>query len=192
MRVTGGSLRSRRIRAPQGPWVQPAPDMVREAVFSILRAAVPGARVLDLFACSGSFGIEALSRGAASALFVEKDPAAARVISQNVESLGLAGASEVLARDALSIRPFLKRRGSRFDLAFVDPPYALSEGTQTRRALEDLVAGLFNEDILDEGAILVFRQRKGGSAVLAEDGSIRRDTRCYGSTQVTFLERAGG
>jgi len=187
MRITGGSLRSRKIKTPRGPFVEPVPDMVREAVFSILRDAVPGARVLDLFACSGSLGIEALSRDADFALFVEKDPRAAQVIGQNLESLRMSDRAEVVCADALQTGRYLMERAGSFDLAFVDPPYALSGSPDGSSALEQLVRQLLTGE-LHEG-IIVFRQRKGGAVPLADCGTATRDTRVYGSTQVTFLQQ---
>jgi 16S rRNA (guanine(966)-N(2))-methyltransferase RsmD len=188
MRITGGSLRNRKLSTPKGKFVEPAPDMVREAVFSILRNVVEHARVLDLFACSGSFGIEALSRGAESVLFVEKNPAAVRVIEQNLESLGIADRAEAACGDALEVTLLLDERGGSFHLAFVDPPYALSESREGHASLERLLGTLL-DDALCEG-IVIFRQRKGGDIPLADREDTTVDTRIYGSTQVTFFQRA--
>lgn len=190
MRVTGGTARSRKIKAPRGPHVEPVPDMVREAVFSILAHVVGGARVLDLFACSGSLGIEALSRGAQSVLFIEKDLACARIITENLETLDMTSNGEVLVRDALTVLPYLRGCCAQFDLAFVDPPYSLSENPQTAKKLERLIVGLFNSPVLTEGAVIVFRQRKGSNPLLTDDHGLGRDTRTYGTTQVTFIERS--
>lgn len=173
-----------------GSGVEPVPDRVREALFSILQHVVPGARVLDLFACSGSLGIEALSRGADSVLFVEKDSGCANTISQNLESLGIANKAEVLAADALTILSRLKALDREFDLAFIDPPYALSDSPNTSKSLEKLIVGLFEQHILVQGGITVFRQRRGASAVLADRPDLSKDIRTYGTTQVTFIERA--
>jgi 16S rRNA (guanine966-N2)-methyltransferase len=188
MRITGGSLRSRKLATPKGPLVEPAPDRVRESVFSILRNVVAGARVLDLFACSGSFGMEALSRDAQRALFVEKDAAAVRVIKRNLESLAVSNRAEVVCADALEILPVIEERGEAFQLAFVDPPYALSDGEESRAEIEKLLRGLL-QNTAREG-IVVFRQRKGEEAPLAGCAGINADTRAYGSTQVTFLQGA--
>ncbi len=188
MRITGGSLRGRKIIAPKGSFVQPAPDMVREAVFSILRGVVEDAAVLDLFACSGSFGIEALSRGAEHVLFVERDPAAARVIERNLDSLGIAEHAEIICGDALEIIPLPGERDDVLDLAFLDPPYALSDSPDGCAELGQLLRGLLDGAL--RGGIAMFRQRRGGAAPLAECSNITADTRLYGSTQVTFLQRA--
>ena len=117
MRVVAGEFRGRRLAAPRGVRTRPTADRVREALFSIL-GDVNGARVLDLYAGSGALGIEALSRGAESAEFVERDPRAAAVLERNLTSLGLDQA--VHRQDALR---FLARSEGTFDLVFVDPPY---------------------------------------------------------------------
>jgi 16S rRNA (guanine966-N2)-methyltransferase len=117
VRVVAGEFKGRRLRAPRGKRTRPTADRVREALFSML-GDVSGARVLDLYAGSGALGIEALSRGAASALFVERDPHAAAAIEDNLRSLGLDQA--VRRQDVLR---FLARREGTFDLVFCDPPY---------------------------------------------------------------------
>jgi 16S rRNA (guanine966-N2)-methyltransferase len=117
VRVVAGEFRGRRLAAPHGARTRPTADRVREALFSML-GDVSGTRVLDLYAGSGALGIEALSRGAASAVFVERDPRAAAVIERNLTSLGLE--EEVLRRDAVR---FLRAGSGMFDLVFCDPPY---------------------------------------------------------------------
>jgi 16S rRNA (guanine966-N2)-methyltransferase len=117
VRVIAGEFKGRPLRTPKGMRTRPTADRVREALFSIL-GDVAGARVLDLYAGSGALGIEALSRGAASAVFVERDPRATAVIERNLRSLGLEEA--VVRGDALR---FLRRAEGGFDLVFCDPPY---------------------------------------------------------------------
>ena len=118
MRVIAGEFGGRRLHTPPGGATRPTADRVREALFSMLSAEVPGARVLDLYAGSGALGIEALSRGAASAVFVENDARAAVTIRRNLETLGLPG--EVRRQDAVR---FLAAAKGPFDLVFCDPPY---------------------------------------------------------------------
>jgi 16S rRNA (guanine966-N2)-methyltransferase len=117
VRVVAGEFRGRRLAAPRGVRTRPTADRVREALFSML-GDVSGARVLDLYAGSGALGIEALSRGAGSAVFVDRDPRAVAAIERNLESLGLE--QEVLRQDAVR---FLARAEGTFDLVFCDPPY---------------------------------------------------------------------
>ena len=120
MRVVAGEFGGRRLQAPRGRVTRPTADRVREALFSML-GDVSGARVLDLYAGSGALGIEAISRGAASALFVESDVRAAEVIRRNLAKLGAEG--EVRRQDAVR---FLNAAEGTFDLVFCDPPYDLA------------------------------------------------------------------
>jgi 16S rRNA (guanine966-N2)-methyltransferase len=125
MRVVAGTHRGRRLAAPPGRAVRPTADRVREALFAIL-GPLDGVRVLDLFAGSGALGIEALSRGAEGAVFVDADPRAVRAVRENLARLGLE--APVHRADALR---FLARHaaagGTPFDLAFVDPPYSSAD-----------------------------------------------------------------
>ncbi|HEY8869214.1 MAG TPA: RsmD family RNA methyltransferase [Candidatus Limnocylindrales bacterium] len=122
-RVIAGSARGIRLRAP-GPGTRPLNDRAKQVLFAILDPILPGARVLDLFAGSGAAGIEALSRGAARAIFVERDPGAIATIERNLAATGLSGSATVIRGDALD---WLARDGpaaGAFDVAIVDPPYA--------------------------------------------------------------------
>jgi 16S rRNA (guanine966-N2)-methyltransferase len=117
VRVIAGEFGGRPLRAPRGTRTRPTSDRVREALFSML-GKVDGARVLDLYAGSGALGIEAMSRGAGSAVFVERDPRAAAAVERNLASLGLE--ERVVRQDALR---FLGRAEGTYDLVFCDPPY---------------------------------------------------------------------
>jgi 16S rRNA (guanine966-N2)-methyltransferase len=117
VRIVAGEYGGRRLHAPRGTRTRPTADRVREALFSML-GDVSGARVLDLYAGSGALGIEALSRGAAEAVFVERDPRAVAAIRRNLDALGLA--DTVVRQDALR---FVARAEGTFDLVFCDPPY---------------------------------------------------------------------
>jgi len=121
MRIVAGRWGGRRIAAPRGGATRPTSDRVREAVFSILGDVVPGACVLDLFAGSGALGLEALSRGAAAAVFVDSAPAAARAVRTNLEALGVD--AEVVRADAVVALRNAARAGHQYDLVFLDPPY---------------------------------------------------------------------
>lgn len=120
MRITGGELRGRSIQTLKGQQTRPTSSKVREAVFNILRDHLPGSRWLDLFGGSGIMGIEALSRGAAHATFVESSPAAFLVLKSNLQRLGLMDRVTLMRGDALM---FLRRTHLVFDLAYVDPPW---------------------------------------------------------------------
>jgi 16S rRNA (guanine966-N2)-methyltransferase len=123
MRVIGGAFGGRRLKAPRGRLTRPTSDRVREALFALL-GDVEGALVLDLFAGAGGLGIEALSRGAQRAVFVERSRAALTALRANVEALGLgADVAQVRGADALEYLRRAERRAEKYDLVFIDPPY---------------------------------------------------------------------
>lgn len=128
MRIVAGEWGGRRLKRPPDDRVRPTADRVREAWMSIVQEHLPGARVLDLFAGSGALGLEALSRGAASAVFVESAPKSVRTLLENVHSLG-AGDRVVVHR--MDARRFMAGLGSgEFDVAFADPPYRMEIATE--------------------------------------------------------------
>ncbi|MBK9178951.1 MAG: 16S rRNA (guanine(966)-N(2))-methyltransferase RsmD [Acidimicrobiales bacterium] len=172
MRVVAGSARGRRLVAPRGRGVRPTTDRVREAVFNALGSlgAVEGGRVLDLFAGSGALGIEALSRGAASAVFVERDPVALAALRTNLAGTGVAGA-EVVAADALA---WLAADHGPFDLALLDPPYEFDRWPEVLARLRASLVVIESDRAIGPGP--------GWEVVRA---------RRYGGTVVTFAVPAG-
>jgi 16S rRNA (guanine966-N2)-methyltransferase len=176
MRVIAGSLGGRRLKAPAGRLTRPTSDRVREALFAML-GEVAGARVLDLFAGSGALGIEALSRGAERAVFVERDQAAVRVLRENLHALGL---SEPVAhvRRAEALRALRSAREAQetYDLIFIDPPYSQAHewGPQLSAALPALLA---------PGARMVVESDR--RAPLRLQGALEREKR-YGDTSITI------
>ena len=135
VRIVGGDWRSRIIRFPDTAQLRPTPDRVRETLFNWLGQRLDGLSCVDLFAGSGALGFEALSRGARRVVLVERDAAIARALERSAAELG-AGGAQVVREDALA---YLRRGGERFDLAFVDPPYASG---LAQPVLESLVARL--------------------------------------------------
>jgi 16S rRNA (guanine966-N2)-methyltransferase len=170
MRIVAGTYGGRRITAPAGRSTRPTSDRVREALFSIL-GSVEGLCVLDLFAGSGALWIEALSRGAAEAVFVDSDPRAVQAIEQNVANLGAAG--RVTRRDALA---WLKAADGTFDLVFVDPPY--SSARQMGARLDELLPPL-----LTETSLTVTESDKRDPLMLAMP---LIDERTYGDTRIAI------
>lgn len=137
VRILAGKWKGRRLDVPAG--ARPTSGRAREALFDILQAAIPGSRVLDLFAGSGAVGLEALSRGAVRAVFVEKD---AGDVSANLARLGAGDAEAfVVAEDAGQAAASLARRGEEFDFVFADPPYALGETALSRSVVALLAPG---------------------------------------------------
>lgn len=182
MRVIAGTARGRRLAAPPGRDTRPTSDRVREALFSSIAADVPGAAVLDLFAGSGALGIEALSRGAAHATFVEQDPRAVVAIRQNLERAGVADVGQVIHTDAA--RFCRNPVGGRFDLLLCDPPYALDT-----TAVGDLLAALCDAGGLPVGALVVVeRDRRGSDPAAGLPAFLAQERqRSYGDTMLLYL-----
>ncbi|MBW3658632.1 MAG: 16S rRNA (guanine(966)-N(2))-methyltransferase RsmD [Actinobacteria bacterium] len=155
MRVIAGTAKGRRLKVPPGDRTRPTSDRVKEALFSSLQPELPGASVLDLFAGSGSLGIEALSRGAATVTFVERHDRTARILEENVETCDVGGRATVVTAEvqaALGSPP-----GAPFDVALLDPPYGMAD--------EELAAVLDSlAPHLAEGAVVtVERDRRSGA-----------------------------
>jgi 16S rRNA (guanine966-N2)-methyltransferase len=139
MRIVGGRLRGRALAAPKSAAIRPTADRLRESLFNILTHAygdpVAGARALDLFAGTGALGLEAISRGAAFALFVDDGPEARALIRANVEQLGLGGTTRIFRRDATRLGP--AHPVEPFSLVFADPPYGRGLAEQALAAARD-------------------------------------------------------
>ncbi|HKX48189.1 MAG TPA: 16S rRNA (guanine(966)-N(2))-methyltransferase RsmD [Gaiellaceae bacterium] len=177
MRIVAGSKKGHRIAAPKGAVTRPTSDRVREALFSIV-GTVDGAAALDLFAGSGALGLEALSRGAASCVFVERDRDAARVIQANLEKLRLTGAT-VVAREVTSVLRDDRARGRLYDLVLADPPY--EEWEAHAKTLAELLP-----DVLADDALVVVETADRVEPELPLD---LVTTRRYGSARVTVFSR---
>jgi 16S rRNA (guanine966-N2)-methyltransferase len=174
LRVTGGRLSGRRFRVPRGG-VRPTSDRVREALFGRL-GNLEGVRVLDLYAGSGALGIEAISRGAVEATFVEREARALGVLRANLAALGVDSIASVAPGDVPAVVRRLGRAKERFDLVLIDPPYASEEPT---RALEALIGAA----VLSPGAMLVLeRDRRHPSPKV--EGLSAVDEQRYGDTVV--------
>ncbi|HIC96351.1 TPA: 16S rRNA (guanine(966)-N(2))-methyltransferase RsmD [Candidatus Bipolaricaulota bacterium] len=144
MRVTGGVKGGERLLELQDERIRPMRDQVRAALFNIIREFVPESRFLDLFAGTGAVGIEALSRGAKEATFVDHLPEAVRLIKMNLAKLGLTGRARVYRLDVFEAVARFERRGREYDLIFLGPPYGLGLGHKTLERLGD--SGIVAED----------------------------------------------
>lgn len=156
MRVIAGKFRSRNLQSLPGSDTRPTYDRLKETLFNVLQSAgvVEGARFLDLYAGTGSVGIEALSRGAASVVFVESNRKAVRVIETNLRSLGIRDEAMVISAETASVLADLSRGEDRFSVIFVDPPYAMQgEYERTLRLLD-------RSEMLDTGAVVVAEHDK--------------------------------
>ena len=159
VRIIAGAWRGRRIHFPDMPALRPTPDRVRETLFNWLQHSIADARVLDLFAGSGALGLEALSRGARQAVFVEQFPAAARALQEQLVRLGAAPKGRILEMGAAR---YLRTPGERFDIAFLDPPF----GTN---ALAEYIPLLDTGDWLKVGS-LVYLENERSAGVPALPG----------------------
>ena len=178
MRIIGGTARGRRLLAPEGRETRPTADRVREALFNIIRREVPDAVVLDLFAGSGALAIEALSRGAGSAVLVDASRQAASVIRRNLEASGFAGQAVLLTADWKAALPRLT--GEPFTLVFLDPPYRMQE------AYAEAPAFLAQAGRLSQDCLLVLEHDKGFAPQPGRSFE-KVDERAYGDTRLTLL-----
>jgi len=154
MRIIAGELRSRKIQPPpDSKTTRPMPDRVREAIFNFLRGHVAGERVIDLFAGTGSMGLEAVSRGAAECVFVEKDRRMARLLGENLRALGVADRCELIQADVLGAA--LASRLPPAHLIFCDPPYRHMEDPDARRRVLDQLRRLV--PLIDPGGFITLR-----------------------------------
>jgi 16S rRNA (guanine966-N2)-methyltransferase len=181
MRVVGGRLKGRNLASPSGREIRPTADRLRESVFNILVHAydnpIEDARVLDLFAGTGALGIEAVSRGAKFALFVDNGAEARALLRNNVETLGLGGTTKVYRRDATDLGP--AHPVEPFSLVFLDPPYG-------KGLADKALASLRDGGWLTPGALLVVEEAKA-AAFTAPAGFEELERRAYDDTEFVFL-----
>jgi len=176
VRVIAGTRKGHKLVAPRGLDTRPTSDRVRENVFNLI-GPVDGARVLDLFAGSGALGIEALSRGATTAVFVERDPDAVRTIERNLDHLRLTGA-RVVQGDVLRTIAQEATTGAKYDLVLVDPPYRMLDEIQARLARHLPL-------LLSADGVVVF---ESDARTEPELPLPVRTSRKYGQTRVTLFE----
>jgi 16S rRNA (guanine966-N2)-methyltransferase len=181
IRVTGGSLKGRSIEILENRIARYTPSKVREAIFNII-GSVEGKRILDLFAGSGSFTIEALSRGAASGTCVEQDKDMCALIGRNLESLSLSALCNVLPMEASLAIPFLYKKGFNYDILFMDPPY--------NKGYVKTTTSLFRNNLIyGTNTLLVIEHSKREVYDAPEsEGRERVLTKRYGNTCITMLE----
>ncbi len=184
MRIVGGNLRGRALAAPKSQSIRPTADRLREALFNILAHAyddpVSGVRALDLFAGTGALGIEALSRGAAFALFIDEAAEARALLRENVAALGLGGVTRIFRRDATrlgAIHPL-----EPFSLVFLDPPYG-------RGLAEQALASASDGGWLTPDALIVVEEA-AKAKFTAPEGFGEVERRCYDETELIFLRLA--
>jgi 16S rRNA (guanine966-N2)-methyltransferase len=183
MRIAGGEWRGRNLKSPKGDIVRPTQDRVREALFSMLQNEIPGARFLDVFAGSGAVGLEALSRGASHATFVEQASSSLACIKSNIEMVKCENRTEVIRSDAYS---WLKTAaaGRSFDIAFADPPYALGH----EQGYAEILNALAVHNVVRPGGLFIAEMKRVQDPDTSEYWDLCRD-RIYGQTWVAVYKR---
>ena len=181
IRIIAGSAKGHRLKIPANLPFRPTSGRVREAIFNLIGSHVVDAHVLDLFAGSGSLGLEAVSRKAASVLFIDNDPRVVRIIRENLIHLRFTERGEVWRHDYLTALRYLQRAGRRFDLIFSDPPYGSG-------ASNNLLP--FLNPLLQDGGIAVMEYAKSERISLDETGGLRLTVdRSYGTTRVIVYHK---
>jgi 16S rRNA (guanine(966)-N(2))-methyltransferase RsmD len=184
MRIGSGTMRGRRLKAPRGDRTRPTGGRLKKSLFDVLGPRLSGSRVLDLYAGAGSLGLEALSRGALSAVLVDRNRKACEAIRANVFELALAGSVEVVQKEAESALSSLKRRGERFDVVFADPPYRSA-------AADEVIELLGDSDVVAPGGVVALehhhkRELRERYGCLARIRVLKA-----GESAVTLYQRAG-
>jgi len=179
LRIIAGSARGRRFEAPEGRDTRPTLDRVRENLFNMLQTRTRDARVLDLFAGSGALSLEALSRGAAFAVMADRDRTAVQIQKRNLEQLGFSDRARVIRSEWQQTVRQLSEEGERFDLIFLDPPYAMTDLRELTESLKPLMA---------QDGWIVLEHQAGAEIRTAEGLSIVRE-RSWGYCGVKIYEQ---
>lgn len=179
MRVITGKARGVLLKTPEGMQTRPTSDRVKEALFSIVNFDLPGANVLDLFAGTGQLGIEALSRGAKHAVFVDAREDACKIVRENLRRTKLENEAKVVRSDYLD---YLRRCKERYDIILLDPPYA-------EVFLENALKCITEIDILQSGGIIVAERPVGKELSLVFEGYTRSKDYKYGNTLLTLYRK---
>ena len=180
MRVITGKARGVVLKTPKGMQTRPTADRVKEALFSIIQYDVPGARVLDLFAGTGQLGIEALSRGATSAVFIDESANACALVKENLTKTRLIDNTKIIRSDYAA---YLKGCKEKFDIIFLDPPYA-------EVFLENSLKMITEIDILQSNGIIVAERPFGKELLFEYDGFLRSKDYKYGNTVLSLYRKA--
>ena len=178
MRIISGTARSRKLKEPAGNKIRPTSDMAKETMFNIIQFDIEGRRVLDLFAGTGQLGIEALSRGAESVVFVDESTEAVSLVRENLKITGFEENAKVYRDDAVS---FLKR-GGKFDIIFIDPPY-------DTKILDKVMGKIIEFDILKENGIIICESNyEKPMPDVPEPYKKRKEYKC-GRTKITLYSK---
>ena len=183
MRVIAGSARSLPLKTVPNDHVRPTTDRIKETLFNMIAPKIPGARMLDLFSGSGAIGIEALSRGASEAVFVERDRAALSCIRENLRFTKLEKNARVLYMDVFRAIPLLESEGKAFSVIFMDPPYDMGLEAEVLKALN-------GSCLVDEDTLIIYEASLKTDTVLPEESSFEvTRIKTYKTNQHVFLKK---
>jgi len=180
LRIIGGSLRGKKLHTVRGIQVRPTADRVRESIFNILSSRLHKAVVLDLFAGTGAFGIETISRGAKCAVFIDNSRAALSVIERNIKACAYGNQTNVIKWDIKRNLNCIKAFHTAFNLVFMDPPY-------NQNIISPVLLNLFQSGSLERGACVVIEHAATETLVVDSEAFNIDDQRKYGKTLVSFL-----
>jgi 16S rRNA (guanine966-N2)-methyltransferase len=185
LKIIGGLYKNHRLETPEGALTKPTMSLMRKSLFDSLQAYIEGALFLDVFACSGAVGIEALSRGAKASTFIDSDRKACRCIEGNLKALKLTPQGTVLTGDALTVMERLAKAGASFDIIFLDPPYTHSHDKSC--SPKELLKWLDNSTLIKEGGLIFLEEAY--PATLKEDmpeliALIHKDSRKFSSSSL--------
>ena len=189
MRVIAGSARGVHLDSLKGDKTRPIQDRTKGSLFNILSGVIPGSSILDMYAGTGSIGIEALSRGATSCIFIENDRSAIEVIKKNLEAAKLQNKAQVVLYDVFDVIPYLEKNNVKIDIVFVTPPYPLVEKSSYRDKLLILFSLLYSKQIVQQEGIIMLQHRKTDLEMPQEAICLELfDIRTYGDTQLSFFK----
>jgi len=189
VRVIAGSARGIHLNSLIGDKTRPIQDRTKGSLFNILSGVIPGSRVLDMYAGTGAIGIEALSRGAMSCIFVENNRSAIEVITKNLEATKLQDKAQVVLYDVFDVIPYLEKNKIEVEIVFASPPYPLVEKDSYRDKLLNLFSLMCSNHIIQPEGLIMLQHRKTDFEIPQETICLELfDTRTYGDTQFSFFK----
>ena len=189
MRIIAGCARGIHLSSLKGDKTRPIQDRTKGSLFNILSGVIPGSRVLDMYAGTGAIGIEALSRGAMSCIFVENNRSAIEVITKNLEATKLQDKAQVVLYDVFDVIPYLEKNKIEVETVFASPPYPLVEKGSYRDKLLNLFSLMCSKHIIQPEGLIILQHRKTDFEIPSESLYLElSDTRTYGDTQLSFFK----
>jgi RNA methyltransferase, RsmD family len=183
LRVISGIAKGKRLKAPTGLNTRPITDMIKEALFNVLGSRVMGARFLDLFAGSGSVGIEALSRGAHKVIFVDYSNEAVKIVKENIDNCKFSDGYQILRNDVFKALGLLERQNARFDLIYVDPPFT------NEKIFNEVMVAIDAIDILEPDGIIIIRAPRRKEMPVMFNGLNKYRSSHYGESSLHYYCR---